>query len=265
MRASWLVWCLYRIYQLNKSRYGCKWDVTIEYLTRVICEKQLTALHVVRIFPLFNRYVFILLTKCGSRPRLFLWLEIFSTFRGVQTLIFTYVSYIVIGLQEEPANFYREKRSVVFVSGHLFTFLMVLSLICLVTTQILVSENQTIWRLKILLRTIVTALLITKCNGRFVKKKKKKKRYQETGKEYFTIVEMIVKEQYLIPDYAKPSPPSTPQTHTHTPTKRTLSAWWSLPIPPPAHTSFFSNSHHDECKSFLITQLPKNKKKKFIP
>ena len=158
--------------------------------------------------------------KCGSRPRLFLWLEIFSTFRGVQTLIFTYVSYIVIGLQEEPANFYREKRSVVFVTGHLFTFLMVLSLICLVTTQILVSENQTLWRLKILSRTIVTALLITKCNGRFVKNK----RYQETGKEYFTIVEMIVKEQHLMPDYAKPSPPSTPQTHTHTPTKRTLSA-----------------------------------------
>ena len=44
---------------------------------------------------------------------------------------------------------------------------------------------------------------------------KKKKRYQETDKEYFTVVEMIVKEQYLIPDYAKPSPPSTPQTHTH--------------------------------------------------
>ena len=90
---------------------------------------------------------------------------------------------------------------------------MVLSLICLVTTQILVSENQTLRGLKILSRTIVTALLITKCNGRFVKKKKK--RYQETDKEYFTIVEMIVKEQYLIPDYAKPSPPSTPQTHTH--------------------------------------------------
>ena len=126
------------------------------------------------------------------------------------------MSYIVIGLQEEPANFYREKRSVVFVTGHLFTFLMVLSLICLVTTQILVSENQTIWKLKILLRTIEAALLITKCNDRFVKNK----RYQETGKEYFTIVEMIVKEQYLIPDYAKPSPPSTPQTHTHTHTNK---------------------------------------------
>ena len=199
--------------------------------------------------------------KCGPRLKLFLQFEIFSTFRGVHTLIFICVLYIFIGLQEEPVNFYREKRSLTFVTGHLFTFLMVLSLICLVTTQILVSENQTIWKLKILLRTIEAALLITKCNDRFVKNK----RYQETGKEYFTIVEMIVKEQYLIPDYAKPSPPSTPQTHTHTPTKRTLSAWWSLPIPPPAHTSFFSNSHHDECKSFLITQLPKNKMKKFIP
>ena len=36
-----------------------------------------------------------------------------------------------------------EKRSVAFVTGHLFTFLVVLSLICLVTTQILICENQT--------------------------------------------------------------------------------------------------------------------------
>ena len=149
--------------------------------------------------------------KCGSRPKLFLRLDIFSTFRGVHTLIFTYVPYIVIGLHEEPENFYKEKRSVAFVTGHLFTFLVVLSLICLVTTQILICGNKTIWRLEILLRTIVAALLRTKCNSGFVKNK----RYQETGKEYFTIVEMIVKEQYLIPDYAKPSPPSTPQTHTH--------------------------------------------------
>ena len=36
LRASWLVWYLYRIYQLNKSRCRCrcKWDVTIEYLTQ---------------------------------------------------------------------------------------------------------------------------------------------------------------------------------------------------------------------------------------
>ena len=52
---------------------------------------------------------------------------------------------VVIRLHMEPANFYREKRrSVAFVTGHLFTFLMVLSLICLVTTQILICEHQTI-------------------------------------------------------------------------------------------------------------------------
>ena len=50
--------------------------------------------------------------------------------------------------------------------------------------------NQTIWRLEILLGTIVAALLKTKYNGRFVQNK----RYQETGKEYFTIVQMIVKD-----------------------------------------------------------------------
>ena len=45
------------------------------------------------------------------------------------------------------------------------------------------------WRLEILLRTIVAALLKTKC--RFVKNK----RFQETGKEYFTIVQMIVQDE----------------------------------------------------------------------
>ena len=128
--------------------------------------------------------------------------------------------YIVTGLHEEPANSYREKRSVAFVTGHLFTFLVVLSFICLVTTHILICENQTTWRLEILLRTIVAALLKTKCIGHFVKNK----RYQETGKEYFTIVQMIVKDEgsynfaaratfdaWLCP----PSPPSAPQTHIH--------------------------------------------------
>ena len=52
---------------------------------------------------------------------------------------------VVIGLHKEPANFYGgKKRSVAFVTGHLFTFLMVLSLIYLVTTQILICEHQTI-------------------------------------------------------------------------------------------------------------------------
>ena len=83
--------------------------------------------------------------KCGPRPKLFLRLDMFSTFRGVHwctlvytgvhALIFPYGPYIVIGLvDEEPANCYREKQRVAFVTGHLFTFLVILSLICLVTT-----------------------------------------------------------------------------------------------------------------------------------
>ena len=76
---------------------------------------------------------------------------------------------VVIGLHMELANFYREKRrSVAFVTGHLFTFLIVLSIVCLATMQILICENQTIWRLEILFRTIVAALLESKWNGRFV-------------------------------------------------------------------------------------------------
>ena len=70
------LWCLYRCYQLNKSRCRRKWDVTIEYLTRAILDKQLTALHVVH--HLFKRYVFFSRLKCGPRPKLFLRLDIFS-------------------------------------------------------------------------------------------------------------------------------------------------------------------------------------------
>ena len=81
--------------------------------------------------------------------------------------------------------------------------------------------NQIIWRLEILLRTIVAALLKTKCNGRFVMNK----RYQKAGKEYFRRVQMIVKDEgyKYFPARATfdawscpPSPPSVPQTrHTH--------------------------------------------------
>ena len=100
-------------------------------------------------------------------------------------------------------------------------FLVVLSLICLVTMQILICENQTKWGLEILLRTIVAALLKTKCNGRFVMNK----RYQKAGKEYFRRGQMIVKDEgyKYFPARATfdawscpPSPPSVPQTrHTH--------------------------------------------------
>ena len=200
--------------------------------------------------------------KWGPRPKLFPRLDIFLTFRGVRALIFTYVPYIVIGLHEELANFYREKRSVAFVTGHLITFLMVLSLICLEITQILICENQTIWGLEILLRTIVAALLNTKCNDRFIKNK----RYQETGKEYFTIVQMIMKDEgyKYFAAWATfdawscpPSPPSAPQTHTRTNKKDTVCLMTSA-HPTSSPHNLISNSHHDKWTSFLITQLPKS-------
>ena len=70
LRASWLVRCLYRFYQRNKSRcrWRCKCDVTIEYLTCATFEKQLTALHVVRII-VFLSGVFILLTSMPTETK----------------------------------------------------------------------------------------------------------------------------------------------------------------------------------------------------
>ena len=172
------MWCLNRIYQLNKNRCRCKWDVTIEYLTHTIFEKQLTALHVV----LSTDMCSFCWQKCGPRLKLFLRLKIQHL--GVYTYWFSHmclilllaykrnqrivirkseallwwlaicllflwfylpsVWWLVIGLHEEPANFCREKRSVAFVTSHFFTFLVALSPICLVTTQRLICENQTI-------------------------------------------------------------------------------------------------------------------------
>ena len=188
-----------------------------------------------------------------------------TTYLASRNRFFTYIHHVVFGLHEEPANFLREKRSVAFVTGHLFSFLVVLSLICMVTTQILICENQIIWRLEILLRTIVAALLKTKCNGRYVKNKG----YQETGKEYFAIVHMIEKDEgykyfaaWATFD-ARSCRPSPPSAHIHTkwhclPTKRTLPAWWPLPIPPPAHTTLFPISITTNAQVFLsIAQIEK--------
>ena len=47
----------------------CKRYVTIEHLRRAIFEKELTAFHVVHMFHLFNRYVFILLTKTRTETK----------------------------------------------------------------------------------------------------------------------------------------------------------------------------------------------------
>ena len=135
LRASWLVWCLYRFYQRNKSRCRCKWDVTIEYLTRAIFDSFARGPY----YHLFKRYVFILLTKMRTETKTVPSTWYIFNVQGCTRTYFSILPYIVIGLMHEgPANSCREKRRVAFVSGHLFTFLVVLSLICLMTTQILI-------------------------------------------------------------------------------------------------------------------------------
>ena len=54
-----------------------------------------------------------------------------------------------------------------------------------------------------------------------------------------------------------------PHKHTHTNKKETVCLMTSAHPTFSPHNVFF-NSHHDECTSFLITQLSKNKRK-FIP
>ena len=151
------------------------------------------------------------------------------------------------------------------MTGHLITFPVVLSLICLVSTQILICENQTLYEgLKYSIRN--------DC-GRFVKNQMqrplcKNKRYQETGKEYFTIVQMIVKDEGYKHFASRatfdawscpPSTPPAPQTPTHTDKKDTFCLMTSA-HPSYSPHNFISSSHHDKCISYLITQLQKEKK-----
>ena len=55
------------------------------------------------------------------------------------------MSSIVIGLHEKPENFYREKPSVALATGHCHFFGGFISR-RLVTTQILICENQIIYK-----------------------------------------------------------------------------------------------------------------------
>ena len=91
LHASWLVWCLYRFYQLNKSRCRrrSKWDVTIKYFTRALYEKRLTALHAVRNIIFLSDMCLFCCQKCGPRRKLFLWLDIFS--KLADHIILTYL------------------------------------------------------------------------------------------------------------------------------------------------------------------------------
>ena len=74
------------------------------------------------------------------------------------------------------------------------------------------------------------------------------------------VTNILLVEQHLMPDFAHPAHPPPTNTRTHTNKKGHC-----LPNDLcPSHlqpTRFFFNSHHDECTSFFITQLPKNKRK----
>ena len=61
-------------------------DATIKYLTCAIFEK---FIFLTDIWSFFKQ-------KCEPRPKLFLWIDIFSTFIGVHTLIFTCVDLIFL-------------------------------------------------------------------------------------------------------------------------------------------------------------------------
>ena len=124
-----------------------KVDVDVNEMSLFENAWQSTALHVSVRFIFLTDMCSFCWQKCGPRPKLFLRLDIFSTFRGVHTLIFTYVPYIVTDM--------RDRRIFIGKSEALLSWLAIrlvfLPLICLVTTQILISENQTMWKLEILL------------------------------------------------------------------------------------------------------------------
>ena len=118
----------------------------------------------------------------------------------------------------------------------------------------LICENQTLWRLEILLRTIVAALLKTKDIKKRARNISEQCKWKYSHK-YFSAGATFD---------AWSCPPHPPNKHgTHTNKKGTVCLMTSAHPTSNPH-NLFSNSYHDKCTSFLITQLPK-KKRKFIP
>ena len=80
-----------------------------------------------------------------------------------------------------------------------------------------------------------------------------------------SVTNILLLEQHLMPAYAHQ--PNLRPTNTLTNKKDTVCLMTSArnscvcPYHLQPTKRFFSNSHHDECTSFLITQLPKNKRK----
>ena len=75
----------------------------------------------------FNWYVFILLTKMRTETKTVPSTWYIFNFQECTHTDFLVCALYCIGLHEGSANFHREKRSVVFVTGHLFIYLMILS------------------------------------------------------------------------------------------------------------------------------------------
>ena len=71
---------------------------------------------------------------------------------------------------EEPANFHRASEALFsWLAIFFFTFLVVLSLTCLVTTQILICEDQTIWwMIAIMIILIITLLSVPVGNIKWI-------------------------------------------------------------------------------------------------
>ena len=216
--------------------------------------KQLTTLHMVRTFHRFNRYVFILLTKMRTETKTVpsTWF-IFNVQGCTHTSICALYCYrhSSWGTSEFLAkSCFRDWPFVYFSGGfisHLFGDYA--------NINMWKSDHMKAWD------------SIKEDCGRFVKNK----RCQETGKEYFTkrkwswkmrVTNNLLLEQYLMPDYTLPAHPP-PHKQTHTNKKDTLCLVTSAHPNSSPHNPF-SNSHHEARTSFLITQLPKNKRE-FIP
>ena len=69
---------------------------------------------------------YILRSRSNFVSQRYLWVRFWAKLKNVTVSYKYIVPYIVLSLHEEPASFYGEKQSVIFVTGHLFTFLVVL-------------------------------------------------------------------------------------------------------------------------------------------
>ena len=114
--------------------------------------------------------------------------------------------------------------------------------------------------------TIVAALVRTKSNGRFVKKKKISRNglgiFHNSANDRDRWAVLIFCCQSNIWCLIMSTQPTLCPTNTHTNEKDTVYLMTSA-HPTSGPHNLFSNFHHDEWTSFLITKLPKNKRKIF--